>query len=235
MSVKRAQSGGRMLRVFEAIAAAQPLGVSELARTLGADKSAVQRDLMTLSDAGWIRPVLSGKWELTSRILTLARTPYSNNGLRQRVRPILEALRSSTGETAYLTVPDGDHFVVIDAVESPQVLRIVPPIGLVVPVHGSATARALLPYMTAPEQVRLLGAEAHTSLLKQFDMTRQAGFAVNNGDIIGGAVAIASALLNEEGRAYGAIVLTGPSERFSLERCEELGAQLAEATRSLAV
>lgn len=235
MSVKRAQSGGRMLRVFETIAAAQPLGVSELSRRLGADKSAVQRDLMTLADAGWIRPVLSGKWELTSHILTLARTPHSNNGLRQRVRPILESLRSKTGETAYLTVPDGAHFVVIDAVESPQVLRIVPPIGLVVPVHGSATARAMLPYMTAPEQTRLLGAEADTSLLKQFEATRKTGYAVNNGDIIDGAVAIASALLDEEQRLYGTIVLTGPSERFSPERCEELGLQLVAAARSLAI
>ena len=54
MAVKRNLSAGRMLAVFETIARAQPVGVSALARELGADKSAVQRDLMTLADAGWI-------------------------------------------------------------------------------------------------------------------------------------------------------------------------------------
>src|SRR5579871_3463325 len=143
-----------MLKVFEAIAETQPIGVSALARGLDADKSAIQRDLMTLSDAGWIRPVAGsgGRWELTPRVLTLAHTPYSSNALRQRARPALEELRSETGETACLAVPDGDHFVVIDALESPHVLRMVPPVGLVVPIKGSATARAVLPHLSEAEQ-----------------------------------------------------------------------------------
>ena len=68
MAVKRSHSAARMLAVFEAVARTQPIGVSALARDLGADKSAVQRDLMTLADAGWIAtsPVGNGQWELTA-------------------------------------------------------------------------------------------------------------------------------------------------------------------------
>ena len=121
-----------MLTVFERTAALQPIGVSALARELGADKSAVQRDLMTLADAGWIRPAPGGQWELTPHILTLARPPHSSDNLRQRARLALERLRSETGETAYLTVPDGDQFVVLDALESEHLLRMVQPVGMVV-------------------------------------------------------------------------------------------------------
>ncbi|VWX54219.1 IclR family transcriptional regulator [Novosphingobium sp. 9U] len=232
MPVKRGSSGRRMLEVFEAVAASQPIGVSALARLLEADKSAVQRDLMTLADAGWIRAAQSG-WELTPRILTLARTPHSSNDLRQRARPVLEALRSSTGETTYLTVPDGENFVVIDALESPQVLRTVPPIGLVVPTRGSATARAVLPYMGAAEQRRLLGADPTKELLDQFAHTRLLGFAVNDGDIVAGAVAIASAILDTGDRPLGALVVTAPAERLDQERRERIGLQLVEAVRTL--
>lgn len=233
MAVKRSRSATRMLQVFEAIAAKQPVGVSALSRSLNADKSAVQRDLMTLADAGWIRPLPTGLWELTPRILTLAHTPHSSNDLRQRVRPTLEFLRQNTGETAYLAILDGDHFVVIDALESPQVLRMVPPIGLIIPIHGSATARAILPYLDHAEQTRLLGAEPSAAMLGQFAATITRGFAVNDGDIVSEAIAIASAILDGHEQPLGAIVLTGPSERLDPARRMDLGATLVAATKSL--
>lgn len=233
LTVKRSRSATRMLQVFEAVAAKQPIGVSALSRSLNADKSAVQRDLMTLADAGWIRPLSAGTWELTPRILTLAHTPHSSNDLRQRARPILEHLRQSTGETAYLAILDGDHFVVIDALESPQVLRMVPPIGLVIKIHGSATARAVLPYLNLREQTRLLGAEPEGAVIEQFAATIARGYAVNDGDIVAEAIAIASAILDGDEQPLGALVLTGPSKRMYPLRREELGLTLVSAARSL--
>ena len=234
MPVKRSRSAARMLGVFETIAAVQPIGVSALARMLAADKSAVQRDLMTLADAGWIRlaPGNAAQWELTARVLTLAHTPHSTNELRERARPELESLRADTGETAYLTVPDGDHFVVIDALESPHVLRMVPPVGLVVPLAGSATARAVLPHLAQDEQARLLGGPASEQLRAQFAETRARGYAVNDGDIVPEAVALASAIVGPRGAALGALVLTGPAERLPESRRPEMGRALrASAAR----
>ena len=226
-----------MLKVFEAIAEAQPIGVSALARALAADKSAIQRDLMTLGDAGWIRPVTAsgGQWELTARVLTLAHTPHSSNGLRQRARPALEQLRTQTGETTYLTVPEGDHFVVIDALESPHVLRMVPPVGLVVPIAGSATARAVLPHLPDAERARLLGGPPSARLLAEFAQTRERGYAVNNGDIVPEAIAIASAILGLGGEAVGALVLTGPTDRLPPARREEIGPMLHQAAQRLSL
>lgn len=235
MAVKRSRSAARMLKVFETIATAQPVGVSALARQLGADKSAVQRDLMTLADAGWIRmlPGGAGQWELTPRVLTLAHTPYSSNDLRQRTRPALERLRAETGETAYLTVPDGDHFVVIDALQSPHVLRMAPPVGLVVPIAGSATARAVLPHLDAGEQARLLGAAPSSKMGAEFAATLARGYAINDGDIVPEAIAMASAILGPGGVAIGALVLTGPAERIGPERRPAIGEALSAAARRL--
>ena len=235
MAVKRSRSAGRMLTVFEAVAAAQPVGVSALARQVGADKSAVQRDLVTLADAGWIRPAPTapGQWELTPHILTLARAPSSVDSLRLRARPVLERLRGETGETVYLTVPDGDHFVVIDAIESFHLLRMVPPIGIVVPVEGSATARAVLPYLSADDQARLLGKTPNEGLQREFAATREQGYAVNAEDIVAGANALAAAILGREGAPIGALVVTGPAERLGPSRRTEIGGQLRAAAATL--
>lgn len=235
MAVKRSSSATRMLKVFECTAALQPIGVSALARELGADKSAVQRDLMTLADAGWIRAaaVGAGQWELTPHILTLARPPHSTDSLRQRARPVLEWLRSETGETAYLTVPDGDRFIVIDAFESQRMLRMVPPVGTVVQVKGSATARAILPYLPEAEQERLLAHPISDVWRKEFAATRERGYAVNDGDIEPSAVAMAAAVFEREGAPSGAIVLTGPAERLPPKRRAELGETLRAAAQQL--
>jgi IclR family acetate operon transcriptional repressor len=224
-----------MLKVFERTAALQPIGVSALARELGADKSAVQRDLMTLADAGWIRPsgIAAGQWELTPHILTLARPPHSSDNLRQRARVALERLREETGETAYLTVPDGDQFVVLDALESQHMLRMVPPIGMVVRVHGTATARAILPHLPEAEQERLLGGPVPPALRDEFISARARGYAVNDGEIDPSAVAMASAILDRQGIPAGALVLTGPTERLAPARRAEVGERLRREAQQL--
>jgi IclR family acetate operon transcriptional repressor len=224
-----------MLKVFERTAALQPIGVSALARELGADKSAVQRDLMTLADAGWIRstgaPV--GQWELTPHILTLARPPHSSDNLRQRARLALERLRGETGETAYLTVPDGDQFVVLDALESEHMLRMVQPIGMVVRVHGSATARAILPYLPESEQERLFGGPIPPAMREEFAAARTRGYAINDGEVEPSAVALASAIFDRQGVPAGALVLTGPAERLAPARRPEIGEKLRGEARQL--
>src|ERR1700759_4054074 len=58
MEVKaRMDSVKTALKVLEQLALAAPAGVSDLARAIDAPKSTIQRDLTTLHEAGWIRPV----------------------------------------------------------------------------------------------------------------------------------------------------------------------------------
>lgn len=224
-----------MLTVFEAVVAEQPIGVSALARRLDADKSAVQRDLMTLADARWIKaaPGAGGQWELSPHILTLARPPHSTDNLRLLARPLLNRLCMQTGETVYLAVPEHDHFVVMAAAESHHLLRIVPAVGIVIPMERSATARAVLPYLPAADQQRLCGSVT-PSMEQDFAETRARGFAVNDEEIQVGSVAIASAVLDGSGRPVGSLVLTGPAERLGPVRREEVGTLLRDAARQLA-
>ena len=53
-SVKEIQSVRNACRVLEAIARTQPVGVSDLARAVGIDKSAAHRLAITLHAAGWV-------------------------------------------------------------------------------------------------------------------------------------------------------------------------------------
>lgn len=236
MAVKRSQSAGRVLAVFEEVSRSQPIGVSALARLLGADKSAIQRDLMTLADAGWIQPAANEAraWELSPLILTLARPPRSNEALREQVRPALERLRDLTGETVYLTVPHKGRFVVIEAVESANLLRVVQRVGITVEIAGSATARAWLACLSPEEREAFLGHAPDPALAAEIETARDLGYAVNDGRIVPGTVTFAAALLDFRARPVGTIVVTGPAERLGRERWADITRHLRETAQQAA-
>jgi IclR family transcriptional regulator, acetate operon repressor len=235
VAVKRSQSASRVLAVLERIARDQPIGVSELARQLDVDKSAVQRAIMTLADDGWIRatPGSPTRWQPTAHILAVAHMALGSNDLRHRARSALEALRDKSGESVLLTVPDIGRFVVIDVVESRQLLRTVPSIGMAVPVRGSATSRAILPHMSLEQQIGLLGGEPSAALLQDFAETLARGYSVSRGDVIEGSTNIAASILEVDGRPIGAVVVSAPSDRLTVADQPRIGAIVAETARSL--
>ncbi len=235
MSVKRSHSGSRILAVFDAIAVHQPVGVSALARLLDDDKSAIQRALMTLADAGWIRPSSEPptRWEVTAHILALAYAAYGSNDLRRRARPVLERLRDETGETVLLVVPDIHNFVIADVIESRQVLRMVPHVGDLVTARNTATGRALLPFMSAEQQVTMLGQAPDRELLASLEATRANGYAVSEGEINAAATNLAAPVFELSGNPVGAVLVCGPRERLQPSLYEAVGAALLRAVKEL--
>jgi len=235
MTVKRSQSAVRVLTVLEAIARHQPIGVSMLARELGADKSAAQRAIMTLADEGWIRPALGlpTRWQLTARLLAVAHLGLSRNDLRRRARSTLEDLRDKSGETVLLTVQEMQGFIVMDVVESRQMLRAVPHIGMAVPVRGSATGRAMLPYMNEERRRQILGGPPDPVLLGEFSATRKRGFSVSKGEIVADSTTIAAPILEIDGQPSAAVAITAPSRRMPATHHRKIGMMLCNAARTL--
>ncbi|WP_345662357.1 helix-turn-helix domain-containing protein, partial [Streptomyces venetus] len=63
----------RSLRVLEAVAQHQPVTVGELTKLFGLPKSTVQRTLVTLAEAGWLRANRrdTTRWEIGARVLAV--------------------------------------------------------------------------------------------------------------------------------------------------------------------
>jgi IclR family acetate operon transcriptional repressor len=222
-----------VLTVLELIAARQPIGVTALAKLLEEDKSAVQRAVMTLADAGWVRaaPEPPTRWELTAHIFTLAHLPHSTNELRQRAR--LEALRDQTGETVFLVAPDIGRFTVIEVAESPHTLRMALRVGEIVPVEGSATSQVVLAYLAPERRSAMLGREPTAADLAEFATARERGYGLSVGGVVEGSTTLAAPIFDADGQPMAAIGLSGPSDRVTPARCEDLGALLVEKARSL--
>ena len=221
-------------RPSKTIAEHQPIGVGALARLLDDDKSAQQRAIMTLADEGWIQPAPGEptRWETTARIHVLAHLAQGYSGLRHRARVRLDALRSRTGESIMMAVPDSGRIVTIEALESEQIPRIAPYVGLVISFEKSAAGAALLAALTGSEQEEMLGRPLDAAERRRIAEVRTRGWAINDGDIRAGSTNFA-ATITDQGRAVAAIILTGPSERLTRNRHKHYGGLVSQAAADL--
>jgi IclR family acetate operon transcriptional repressor len=112
-------------------------------------------------------------------------------------------------------------------------LRTVPHIGMAVPVRGSATARAMMPYMTEERQIQLLGKPADARLLEEFAITRKRGFSVSDGEVSTGATTIAAPILEVDGRPSAAVAVSAPSGRMPAAAHAKIGAMVCKAAHKL--
>lgn len=235
MPVKPSQSGQRVLVLLEKIAELQPIGISALAKALDEDISATQRALQTLFHDGWIQaaPGKPTRWEMTARIHSVAHMAHGSYDLRHRSRPILVGLRDETGESVSLNVMDRNGFVVLDQVESRQPLRVVLSVGLSVPAAGSATGRAILPYMSLERQSEFLNGPPSASELKEYAATISRGYSISTDVVIVGFTNIGAAIFEADGRPSGAVLLSAPNERIPARNREKIGMLVKAAAEKL--
>lgn len=233
--VKPSQSGSRILAALEKIAQHQPIGVSDLARMLGTNIAATQRAIATLAREGWIKSARGKptRWEVTAYIHSVAQQAHGNNDLRRRARPVLEELRRETGESVLLNVPEGGKFVVMEVLESPQFLRTVAPVGLIVPSKWSATSRALLPFMTLDKQAHYLGGPADKAMRADFTETAARGYVISKGGVIQGSTNIAAPVFEADGDPVAAVLISAPNDRVSDREYGRLGALVLSAARRI--
>ncbi|GAA4537311.1 IclR family transcriptional regulator [Amycolatopsis samaneae] len=215
------------LRVFEAVAAAQPAGLSELARRLEVPKSTVQRCLKTLAEAGWVRPAPGdgGRWVITGKAFSIGSAVSSGPRLREIALPILSRLQAETRETIHLTVPDGGEMVLIERLDSPHQLRAFLQLGTRLPLHAASNGKAYLASLDDEAVESFLDSElrqvsGHTvtdpgALRREVEEIRRRGYAVTNEELHEGIAAVAVAIRTAGGETCGCFSVSGPTTRLT--------------------
>jgi len=211
MAVGRLGTVEKALRVLEAVSERQPITVTALSRALGMDKSAVQRVVVTLEHAGWLRrDAITSAWSLDARTLVVGRR--FAGGLLDRARPHLKELARVTGETVTLWVVRGASFVAVESVESEQSLRIVIPVGLHAPLTTAPEAGA---FLTDEARAHLAGALPDVTRLAAI---RERGYYVTS-DGAPGTVAIGAPIHPPESGAgaVATVLIAAPASRMTTD------------------
>lgn len=240
-------ASARVISLLEAVAAAESsIGVRELARLTGIDKSAVSRLLAQLQKLGVVEQAqgLQGRYTVGPRLLMLGSMVAARDSLLVAARPIIRALVDEVEETCYLSTVEHDGCVFRDKVDCNKPIRYFLEMGRPMPLNAGAGGRAVLSGM-GPEQasavVRRVPLERITEntvvdpdqLLTLAAEDRIRGWSVSIGERLVGGSAIAAPYLAADGSCRGALVLAIPSDRLDRERIPLLGEAVARAAREL--
>lgn len=234
------QSVVKALQVLEAVADLQPIGVGELSRRLSLPKSTVQRCLVTLGDADWIRPSpkVQGSWVLSVHALTLGRTAELT--LIEAAQGPMRRLRDQLNETIHLSVPNDDrHGVIVERFDCAQALRTYQPIGATSPLHATAAGRAMLALLPSErlEASIAAGLEAQTSetivdplvLRSVLEEARKRRYSVNIRQNVNNVCAVAAAVVDERLQPVAGISISMPDSRFVEDEVPRWGMLVRDA------
>ncbi|MBV7697521.1 IclR family transcriptional regulator [Streptomyces sp. TRM70350] len=234
----------RSLRILEAVAQHQPVTVGELTKLFGLPKSTVQRTLVTLNEAGWLRANRrdTTRWEIGARVLAVRPAALQGSSLFAAAREPMIRLRDAVNETIHLSVPDALHgMVVVDRVDCDHAVRTFHAIGDTSPLHATATGHAILAHLPKSEVDELVagglegyGEETITDpaeLRAELRRVRDRGYAVNHNHFRPGVCAIAAPVLDEDGTPLATVAVSMPASRFEPGRLTEL-ARLVTDTAS---
>ena len=240
--VESVERGFAVLRAFQG---RESLSLAELAVEAGITKSAAQRFTHTFEVLGYLRKDAAKRWRLTPRTLEIGTFYLASDPLIERANPHLVDLNHACGESVNLSEPDGTEMVYLARFTANRRSFIHMPIGTRIPMFCAASGRAFLATLPREKAHAIVERTATTAftvrtltdvnaVMAKVDEARERGFASAVEEFYVGDLNIASAIIGSDGTALGAVNISCPTSRWSIEAMEaELAPRLIEAVRSI--
>jgi IclR family acetate operon transcriptional repressor len=242
----RHNTAAKVVMLLEALAAREEgIGVRELARELGIDKSAISRLFEQLVELGAAeQDEFSGRFRVGPALFALAATIHGRDTLWRAAEPIIRDLVNTFNETCYLAVRDGDEIIFRDKVDCTHKVRYVIDPNERAPLHAGAGGRAVLIGLPDDEVRAILhrtGLPAITSrtvtdpgkLLTLVEADRARHYSASRGERVPSGGAIAAPYFDATGRCLGTVVLTSPDQRYNPAQEPEIAAAVLRAADDL--
>jgi IclR family transcriptional regulator, acetate operon repressor len=233
---------GKAGAVMDAFTPAEPaLTAREVQQRTGLPATTTLRLLYTMVEEGFLDrrgdQYLPGL--ATLRWATIARQGLD---LVRLAQPVLEELRDTTDESAYLYVRHGRHSVCVAVAESRHAVQQVLRVGEVLPLHAGSAARVFLAFdpraleALAAAELPALTSRTITDLDRLTEVaaeTRHAGYAASFEERSLGAVSLSAPVFDDLGALAAVLGVAAPRQRFSSDRVPVLAAPVMQAARQL--
>lgn len=185
------------------------LGVMDLARRVGLNKSTVSRFVATLTEVGLLERVEgTKKIRLGLRVFELGTLAVEQHPLARRGAPILERLSAQVRETIVLLAPVEDELLVLQRRDAGRALPTMR-LGRRYPLLPGAAGLAFLSGTEGSER-RFAGVESKANLRSEIARARNLGYASAEGDPEVGLQTLAAPVHDRSGAVVAAICVTAP-------------------------
>ena len=236
------QSVERAFDLLEVLATAGgELSLSEIAATTELPLPTIHRLLRTLVGRGHVRQLPSRRYALGPPLIHLGTS--ASVMLSDWARPYLSELVDGLGETANLSMLDGDRATYVAQVPSRHTMRMFTEVGRRVHLHSTGAGKALLAQLDDERITDILRRTgmppntAHTitdlsAMLAEIERIRADGYAVDDEEQEVGVNCVAVAVVGAP--TPTAISVSGPTARMGPEALRRAVPLLGRAALSLA-
>ena len=236
----------RLLLLLEEVArAGVPVTPAGLVEALGLPKPTVHRLFNTAEEEGFLQRDIDGRsYGPGPRLRRLSVNTLSSQRLRTLRLSILTEVVEQMDETCNISVPDREHMVYLERIETKWPLRIQLPVGTRVPLHCTASGKMYLSSLNPRYLDRYLAThklEQHTSktitdvaaLKAELSKTRKRGYSTDDEEFMYGMVAVAVAIVDDQGRLVSTLSAHSPLQRNNLVKITENISTLKSAAEKL--
>jgi IclR family pca regulon transcriptional regulator len=206
----------RGLRVIECFDGhTEGRSVAEVAKDAGLSRASVRRLLLTLEMLGYAESSRR-VYHLKTRVLKLGLSYLSSTSVIAAAQPVLERITGVLGESASMSMLDGDQIVYVARSAASRVLSVGLSVGSRLPAYCTSMGRVLLAGL--PEEqlrayLRNLRPRTYTAktitnpekLRAVILKTRKDGFALVNEELEAGLRALSVPVCNRQNRVVAAI------------------------------
>ena len=234
------QSLARGLKILNLLATARDeVGITELAEYLKVDKGSASRLVQTLAKYGYAEKNLdTQRYRLGPQVVKLSQSLLSGMSLRDEAKPCLRQLVDSTNECAHLAILARGQAFYLDQVQSPATLQVNTDIGTLAPLHCTALGKVLQAFGNVPGPAELHAYTPRTitdpELLEtHMERVRRQGYALDDEEYTIGVRCAAAPVYDISGKVVGAIGISGPANRMTLEHLPDLAAKVVEVAQAL--
>lgn len=212
--------------------------VAEASEVLGVVRSTAHRLLAMLQYRGFVQQDPETKaYSAGPALIDIGLSAVGQMDIRRHLRPCLERLSRTVGETTHLVVLDGAACLFIDSVESTRALRTSSRVGRSFPAHVTSGGKVLLAELP-PGRLRELYPESRlprtslnsvvrrAELERELELVRERGHATNHGESESEIGAVAVPVRNSFGHAVAAVAISMPLSRLDDSAVPEIASTM---------
>ncbi|THH35943.1 IclR family transcriptional regulator [Aliishimia ponticola] len=238
---------GKALAVLDQVAGfGRPVRFGDLQAQSDLPKATLYRLVQTLVQQSMLAyDPDSQTYSLGVRLVRLAHAAWQQSSLAPIARPSLDDLSARIGETVHLAQLDNAQVLYVDKRNAAQPVQMFSGAGKVGPAYCTGVGKAMLAFL---DPVQLEAALAQQSYHRFTDTTltsadalrgelatiRAEGHAFDREEHEPGIICIAVPILAESGRMLGAMSVTGPTTRMTLDDLTKLAPQLKDTAAFIA-
>lgn len=242
----RVQSVDRAMVLLEALSNNEHgHRLTDLSRQTGLSLTTVHRLLTTLEQRRFVQFTTSDNlWHIGRQAFAVGSAYVRDRNFAAPALPFLRRLRDQTRETANLGIVEDGEIVIINQIESREIMRAISRVGGRTPMVASGMGKAVLASYTHDDvtsvvrrcSLRKITRTTLTSrdaLDAQLKAARRDRYTVDDEEFVSGLRCVAAAVYNDQSEVVCAISISGLLARMTWDRIPVLGGLLAETAQEL--